>query len=340
MRGRHSSNPITKVCAIAFPFVKHHSTTQMILPVYHPSTPASVAWGQLISSIASTKESGLPRSLNGMENRLGEVGHTPTIQLLCLFPHASRHHWFPSWTQVQQYPDVSVRDNDPCLLTGDTDYSLRITYGRIYRGCSLQLIDPPTSNKKAIYCCTMDGKDAHLVATVPGIELNIDSRSKYVLVDISPDRSLWSNAESCRNRGMGHEHLPVWQESVVIVCKEADTLSQTAAGVTASSSAIMKYHLNRVTTLKWDCRLSAKPGPGRWLPFNPSLVHIRSILCSANGGYLQRSGYYYPEEDPDANMFCDPAAVADLLQMELHKQPQEWYKPWPKRWSMHEVYLI
>ena len=37
----------------------------------------------------------------------------------------------------------------------------------------------------------MDSEIVKLVATVPGIELNIDPSSTYVLVDISPDYSLW-----------------------------------------------------------------------------------------------------------------------------------------------------
>ena len=57
IRRRHSSNPIDKVCAIAFPFKKHESFNNncMTLPIYDPSTPVSIAWEQLISSIASTE---------------------------------------------------------------------------------------------------------------------------------------------------------------------------------------------------------------------------------------------------------------------------------------------
>ena len=121
MRGRHSSNPIDKVCAIAFPFQKRQQGSfHVTFPIYDPSTPVSVAWERLISSIASTK----------MEFYDESTG-SPTIKLLCLFPHPSRHHWFPSWAQLQFYPDVSVWDNDPVTAAGDMDYSLRIVSGRI-----------------------------------------------------------------------------------------------------------------------------------------------------------------------------------------------------------------
>ena len=73
--------------------------------------------------------------------------------------------------------DSDPRDSDPSQTASCMDYSLPIMSGRIYRGFSLQLIRPPTPETKAIYCSTMDGRDAQLVATVPGIELHIDSKT-------------------------------------------------------------------------------------------------------------------------------------------------------------------
>ena len=285
VRGRHSSNPIDKVCAIAFPFQKHRQGSfQVTLPIYDPSTPVSVAWERLISSIASTRI-----TISDQGSPSPEPQHSPTIQLLRLFPHPSRHHWFPSWAQLQQYPDVSVRDNDPVTATGDMDYSLRIVSGRIYRGCSLKLKQPTTSKRNAVYHCSIDSKSVELVATVPGIEVNFDSRTTYVLVDISPDHSLVLG-RPCYDKLAGHVHLPMWQKSVVIVCEEVDTLAQVT----------MKYRLRRVTTLEWDCRTGEKGW--NWLPFEPSLEHMTSLVCSAEGAYRR--------SPPD--VFCDPAVVAGL----------------------------
>ena len=343
MRGRYSSNPIDKVCAIVFPFQKR--IRDITLPIYDPSMSVSAAWDHLIPSITSTKMEFMsndflvrksPRPLN----------HSPTIQLLRLFPHPSRHHWFPSWAQVQQYPDVSVRDNDPVLVTKGMDYSLRIMSGRIYRGCSLQLIHPPTPEKKAIYCCTMGGNNAQLVATVPGIELHISPKSKYVLVDISPDYSLWPKFTSCRETGIGHEHPPIWPESVIIICEEVDTLAHPAddtVGVTKCLSTIIRYRLRRVTTLEWDCRPLPDPVhwsrlplkrpkdcPGHWLPFKPSLVHMRSAVCSSKGGYQAARCLNTDIID----MFCDPAALAGLWSLD------GCYEEWDKRYPAYEVYLV
>ena len=356
MRQRHSSNPNDKVCAIAFPFMKCNYTTypDMTLPIYDSNTPTSVAWEKLISSLASTTigfdERFLDLYRNDNDSEYGQaeydqledgqseddqskslsLPYTATAQLLRLFPHPSTHHWFPTWSQVQQYPDVSVRDSDSSQTADDMDYSLRIMSGRIYRGCSLQLIKPPTPETKAIYCSTVDGKDAQLVATVPGIELHIDLKSKYVLVDISPDLSLWpkNKVNTCFDTDEGHEHLPIWPKSVIIVCEEVDTLAFECP------PAVAYYELRRVTTLEWECRQPGKPD-GCWLPFEPSLVHMRSIMCSAKGREFLESP---DNKGIDLDVFCDPVAVASLLSQE------EWHKDWPQGWHLQwptcEVYVI
>ena len=348
VRKRHSSNPIDKMCAIAFPFMKcnYAIDLDMTLPIYDSNTPTLVAWEKLISSLASTTMDFHEMTIWSYRNHVNDwftiskslsLPYTATAQLLCLFPHPSKHHWFPSWTQVQQYPDVSVRDSDPSQTASGMDYSLRIMSGRIYRGCSLRLIKPPTPETKAIYCSTRGGRDAQLVATVPGIELHIDSRSKYVLVDISPDLSLWprNTENTCIYDDEGHEHLPVWPKSVIIVCEEVDTLALECPSV------VMKYHLRRVTTLEWECTQPGKPGPRCWLPFEPSLQHMRSIVCRVMGSgfldYLDNEGKFISEnegtdgpdnEDIDLNVFCNPGAVASLLSQE------------PSRWPIYEVYLL
>ena len=312
MRQRHSSNPVDKIYAIAFPFMKSNYAFELdiTLPVYDSREPTSVAWEKVIASLASTTmdfdERTLLYYLDGSDwsselSNTVDLPYTATAQLLRLFPHPSKHHWFPSWTQVQQYPGASVRgsdprDSDPSQTASGIDYSLRIMSGRIYRGCSLQLIKPPTSETKAIYCSTMDGKDAQLVATVPGIELHIDSRSKYILVDIS------HTDDMCINNDKGHEHLPIWPKSVIIVCEEVDTLAPEYL------SAVMEYRLRRVTTLEWEA-------DGYWLPFEPSLVHMRSIVCSAKGREFLKSldnegTDSSDNENIDLDVFCDPIVVA------------------------------
>ena len=380
MHGRHSSNPIDKVFAIAFPFQKRetHNVHNVTFPIYDPSTPVPVAWETLISSIASAKMEVEDLS----EYRLGPYGtgydfaRTPTIQLLCLFPHPSRNHWFPSWTQLQQYPDVSVREIAPVptqslqqypdvpareiapvpiksrrfyfnlsrlwtshakanaggmdysVQAGDKDYSLRIMSGRIYRGCSLELGLPHTSNGKATYHCSMGvgSKLVELVATVPGIELNIDSRSMYVLVDISPDCSLWPRAAGYFHSDLvGHIHEPIWQKSVIIVCEEVNSLAQPVQ-ITTGSPAI--YRLRRITTLEWDCSQSRQDGKCG-LPFEPSLEHMSSVVCSAQGSMEEAQ----PVNDLGTlDMFCDPAAV---LRLSVTHGRHEW-----DQCQVYKVYLV
>ena len=339
VRKRHSSNPIDKMCAIAFPFMKcnYAIDLDMTLPIYDSNTPTLVAWEKLISSLASTTMTlddvvllDFP-DYNDSEydqSKSLSLPYTATAQLLCLFPYPSKRHWFPSWTQVQQYPDVPVwdsdpRDSDPSQTASGMDYSLRIMSGRIYQGCSLRLIKPPTPETNAIYCSTVDGKDAQLVATVPGIELHIDSKRKYVLVDISPDLSLWphNSVHTCFDTDEGHEHLPIWPRSVIIVALEC-------------LSAGMKYYLRRVTTLEWECRQPGKAN-GCWLPFKPSLVHMRSILCSAKGRKFLQSP---DNKGIDQDVFCDPVAVASLLSQEGWRK--DWPRGWHSQWPTCQVYVI
>ena len=352
MRQRHSSYPIDKICAIAFPFTKCNYVNHlyMALPIYDSNTPTSVAWENLISSLASTNmefddvtlqiylddsDSEYDQLENDQleydqseddQSKCLSLPYTATAQLLRLFPHPSKHYWFPSWSQVQQYPDASVRDSDPSEPANDMEYCLPIMSGRIYQGCSLQLMKPHTPKTKAIYCSTVDGKDAQLVATVPGIELHIDSRSKYVLVDISPDLSLWPENFStrCENTDEGHEHLPIWPKSVIIVCEEVDTLAFECP------PAVAYYNLLRVTTLEWECRQPGK-AEGCWLPFEPSLVHMRSIVCSVKGREFLKSLYKESPHNMDLDVFCDPVVVASLLSQEgWHKDwPQGWHSEWP-----------
>ena len=351
MHKRRSSNPIDKMCAIAFPFMKcnYALNLYMTLPIYDSNTPTSIAWEKVISSLASTTMSLDEGALMGYPNdsdseydqsKSLSLPYTATAQLLRLFPYPSKHHWFPSWSQVQQYPDVSVRDSDPrdsdpSQTASGMDYSLRIMSGRIYRGCSLQLIKPPTSETNAIYCSTVGGKDAQLVATVPGIELDIDSKSKYVLVDISPDLSLWPNNDfnTCKNTDEGHEHLPIWPKSVIIVCEEVDTLAFECP------PAVAYYELRRVTTLECECRQPGKPGPGCWLPFEPSLMHMRSIVCSAKGReFLESLDNSSDNEYIDLDVFCDPVAVASLLSQEGWHQ--DWPQGWHSQWPTCKVYVM
>ena len=342
IRGRHSANPIDKICAIAFPFQKRGSRNfhNVTFPIYDPNTPISVAWERLISSIASAKMESDDLVDHGLK-----FYRTTTIQLLCLFPHPSRHHWFPSWAQVQQYPDVSVREDDHVLIQfgkfrhnmklprmsraqADMDYSLRIMSGRIYRGCLLKLEEPPTPEWNATYNCSMGSELVRLVATVPGIELNIDSGSKYVLVDINPDHSLWpSIVERCQEHLVGHAHPPIWRESVIIVCKEVDSLEHAQpVQVTTGSPAILRYRLRRITTLQIKPFMTGNCG---WLPLWPSLEHMRSVVCSAE---VSKGRPHAVTPLCLLDVFCDPAAVAGLP---IKNGKREWDKC-----PLYEVYLV
>ena len=52
MRGRYSSNPIDKICALALPLQKRgsHNFECVTFPTYDPDTAVAVAWHRLISN--------------------------------------------------------------------------------------------------------------------------------------------------------------------------------------------------------------------------------------------------------------------------------------------------
>lgn len=73
-----------------------------------------------------------------------------------------------------------------------------------------------------------DGKDAQatvqLVSTVPGIEMHIDLRSKYVSLisaqTVAYGPTTFGSLYEDQKRS---EHLPIWQESVILICEEGHT---------------------------------------------------------------------------------------------------------------------
>ena len=163
-------------------------------------------------------------------------------------------------------------------------------------------------------------KIVELVATVPGVELDIDSRSTYVLVDISPDYSLCCMEHRCREGMQGHVHQSIWKESVIIVCEEVDNLAHAQpVQATTYSSAIVRYRLRRVTTLYW---IPQQQGGKDWLPFMPSLEHTKSAVC---GGPECVTSLFPPDT------FCNPIAARDLIKNEMY----EWDK-----YPVYEIYLV
>ena len=111
-----------------------HGNFHVTFPIYDPSTPDSVAWERLISTIASAK---MEFNDISYERDFTHFDRTTTIQLLYLFPHPSRQYWFPSWAQVQQYPEYyfsSILSLARLILSGKPTSCCTKEDSRIWRG--------------------------------------------------------------------------------------------------------------------------------------------------------------------------------------------------------------
>ena len=137
---------------------------------------------------------------------------------------------------------------------------------------------------------------------------------------------------------------PLWQESVVIVCKEVDNLAHVQPSrVTTDSPESLRYRLCRITTLKWNPDISSGPDfdPNNcWLPFKPSLEHMRSVACRADGPTEEIPTYSIGRTKTivatfpcPTDVFCDPEADAGLLIQQNGRH--EW-----GMCSAYEVYLV
>lgn len=120
---RYASNPVDKIAALMYLFlngIHAHS-----LPIYIPSETPAAAWERFIKSTA----------------RFGQHPTRYALALLDIFPHPSSRHWFPSWGQVANYPDVSVTDpqEEGILTEGSPLYppTTRLGCGRLVRNCTL-----------------------------------------------------------------------------------------------------------------------------------------------------------------------------------------------------------
>ena len=136
----------------------------------------------------------------------------------------------------------------------------------------------------------------------------------FVLVDISPDRSLWPPEEGTHYRqGLrGHVHPPLCRQSVIIVCKEVDVQTTT------SLPTILRYSLRQITTLEWNCtRPNLLDNKHYWLPFKPLLEHMRSIVCNIEEECHSGTSLW------SLDVFCDAAAATGLPSKNVKREWNE-----------------
>lgn len=274
MLRRSASNPVDLIGGMLY-LCKHDAqdpTLRCGLPTYIPSEEPGKAWERLVHAVAQV--------LTTMCECIScEYADGPfTIQLMRLFPHPSRAHWFPSWSQVLQFPDVSVREPQrPDGEEPDADLSLRIYGGMIHHG--IKLVQYP--EMKSFYIASGLGEDGQprksmLISLVtsagPTVDLSgpppADDRifnknsATHSLLDglIDPDYPyVLLNLAPCRP----HSSCPAVNTQSVVVCREITPWKSPAA--LRGKGEVYEYRLRRVTTL------DVFDSDHEWLPFKSAL---------------------------------------------------------------------
>ena len=273
MQHRCASNPLDKVAGLFFFLFNQRCQGDFVsakpcdtVPTYIPSETPSYAWNRLVKTAARIEEDD--------EEELMSFG----VQLLKIFPHPSAEHWFPSWAQVMQYPDVSIQEHQ--LEDGvqpERECSLHINVGRLYKGCDIRW-----DSETKYYFATAPGPD--------GVDLEVKLFSStgkhfsgneikagysYVIIDITPSKM--KDLEN--SRIYAHPEKPAWRKHLLVVCREITPWIKTQSPTMSSVHEKYKtnpyqYILRRVTTLQWNPagQDSKSDKPQAWLPFQPTLV--------------------------------------------------------------------
>lgn len=257
LKDRYSSNPVDRVGALLY-FCIHPpedpgnalQVAKTALPAYRSDETPEEAWKRLVCATAQVWTTECSYCIS--------PGHFAQ-QLMELFPHPSAAHWFPSWTQLINYPDVSHQEPQlPDGIPPQMDCSLRLYGGHLYRGVTLRkIMDPENGHGIIPYLATAGGSNyAVTLRTTADLPQHaqpaICSEELYVLIDLTP-------CEKRNNKNLNP--IPAYRSHLLILCRELTT----------------RYQFRRVTNLKWKGE-----EPKSWLPFLPDLAPKSCPVCRAN----------------------------------------------------------
>ena len=186
--GRQSSNPRDKVYAVAPPFKRRVNYSSRLFktpaPIYDPCTSLQAAWEQLISSISSIdiSESHLPlvegRSGSPRQQQFNYFIYSPILQ------DTTGSRAGLKYSNTLMFLEIMILQVWS-QQAGTTLYAYFLGTYTVVAHLSFDYQDKS-------YLLLHHGRQR--CVTVPGIEVDFNSRSNYVLIDISPDHSLWTNS--------------------------------------------------------------------------------------------------------------------------------------------------
>ncbi|RPB19335.1 hypothetical protein L211DRAFT_639696, partial [Terfezia boudieri ATCC MYA-4762] len=272
------------------------------LPLYYPHETASDGWARFVG-LTSRFSNYIIRHCPDHICADGLYLGSMATQLLSVFPYPSADHWFPSWAQVMQYPDVSVCEAQSMdTAPPPIDLSLKIIGGRLYRGVRLALgkdasgrpthynvyalvesrgIEKPASQQKL---CAIGSP------TLPNVDISPDH--EYIIIDITPIRiDIGDHKIHCPEHGPAFADRsgePMWAEHLLIVCRELSSWPSTQLEPISDPSTRLplEYRLRRITSLGWKSAINTSGKPEHsWLPFEAALqTRVETFEHVVRGG--------------------------------------------------------
>ena len=208
-----------------------------LIPCYNGLVQPKEAWVQLVCTLCYLDH----KTFRGSQASLA-------CSLLEYFPHPSAGNWFPSWDQVEHFPNISIRR--PAIPDDQIDlhsvYSLKLTdCGIIYLPCRLYPYGPGTY--RAVGLDENGGQSTAVLHNrawgADAEEFRVLVDQQYVLVAVKLDDSL---------RLLNHSKMYSLR-FIVLVCRELCSWPGTGHGLSGMQWVQSIYnrptHLRRVTSL-------------------------------------------------------------------------------------------
>lgn len=271
---REATNPVDRVATLVYLYrgTSGSKVTRPILPVYNPSESPEAAWVRLMNTIQETD------ALTGIDSLDGRL--RLELHLLMLFPNPGPEHWYPTWDQFMDFPELTYETQLPERTPPQANTPLRVTSGRLYRGCTLhqvldQVGEPASFSVTQTNAVGESGgglswDGVRLLPTTAGglPQISTDAGQTYVIIDITPTNLI--------TKGWLLE--PAWLCHILLICRELtpwiqpeeDPPKRVRTRIIGPTGNLVKedcprYLLRRVSTLQWMATSQT------WLPVKECL---------------------------------------------------------------------
>jgi len=215
------------------------------------------------------------------------------LHLLMLFPNPGPEHWYPTWNQFMDFPELTYEPQLPDRTPPQANTPLILNSGRLYRGCTLhQVLD--RFGEPASYSVTQANSVGESGSNLPwdGVRLgpttagglpqiSTDAGQTYVIIDITPTSIILRDSSL----------EPAWLCHILLICRELspwiqpedDPPERVRARIIGPTGNLVKedrprYLLRRVSTLQWMATSKT------WLPVKECLGSRRVYEFEVGNG--------------------------------------------------------